>query len=105
HLATPLGSLNSSASSPVIGRRNCSSGEAHRRPITGEEEPSGSVKIKEDRVRELLEQVKRRAAREGRQLTDGAAVARNAGCRWEREGASPGWSRGQQGKYHWCQWE
>ncbi|CAI9548054.1 unnamed protein product, partial [Staurois parvus] len=105
------GSLNNSASSPVIGRRNCSSGEAHRRPITGEEaelgeeEPNGRTKIKEDRVRELLEQVKRRAAGEGRQLTDGAAAARYAGCRWEREGASPGWSRGQQGKYHWCQWE
>ncbi|CAI9557092.1 unnamed protein product [Staurois parvus] len=42
--------------SPVIGRRNCSSGEAHRRPITGEEEePSSSVKIKEDRVRERPE--------------------------------------------------
>ncbi|CAI9561479.1 unnamed protein product [Staurois parvus] len=54
HLATPPGSLNSSASSPVIGCRNCSSGEAHRRPFTseevelGEEEPSGSVNIKED---------------------------------------------------------
>ncbi|CAI9578717.1 unnamed protein product, partial [Staurois parvus] len=54
HLATPPGSLNSSASSLVIGRRNCSSGEAHRQPITGEEvelgeeEPSGSTKIKED---------------------------------------------------------
>ncbi|CAI9589057.1 unnamed protein product, partial [Staurois parvus] len=34
HLAISPGSLNSSASSPVIGRRNCSSGEAHRRPIT-----------------------------------------------------------------------
>ncbi|CAI9559988.1 unnamed protein product, partial [Staurois parvus] len=58
HLATSPGSLNSSASLPVIGRRNCSSGEAHRRPITGEEvelgevEPSSSVKIKEDRARE-----------------------------------------------------
>ncbi|CAI9588067.1 unnamed protein product, partial [Staurois parvus] len=58
HLATSLGSLNSSASSPVIGRRNCSSGEAHRRPITGEEvelgevEPSSSAKIKEDLARE-----------------------------------------------------
>ncbi|CAI9571141.1 unnamed protein product, partial [Staurois parvus] len=40
------------------------------------------------------------AAGEGRQLT-----ARYAGCTWEREGASPGWSRSQQGKYHWCQWE
>ncbi|CAI9535005.1 unnamed protein product, partial [Staurois parvus] len=66
HLATPRGSLNSSAFSPVIGRRNCSSGEAHRRPITseevdlGEEEPSGSTKIKEDRVRELPGRVKRR---------------------------------------------
>ncbi|CAI9577069.1 unnamed protein product, partial [Staurois parvus] len=75
HLATPLGSLNSSASSPVIGRRNCSSGEAHSRPITGEEvelgeeDPSGSTKIKDDRVRDLLERVKRRAAGEGRQLT------------------------------------
>ncbi|CAI9549269.1 unnamed protein product, partial [Staurois parvus] len=111
HLATPPGSLNSSASSPVIGRQNCTSGEAHRRPITsevklGEEEPSGSAKIKEDRVRELPERVKRsRAAAEGRQLTDGAAAARYAGCRWERKGASPGWSRGQQGKYHWCQCE
>ncbi|CAI9581596.1 unnamed protein product, partial [Staurois parvus] len=56
-LATLPGSLNSSASSLVIGRRIYSSGEAHRRPIT-EEEPSGSVKIKEDRVRELLERVK-----------------------------------------------
>ncbi|CAI9531560.1 unnamed protein product, partial [Staurois parvus] len=43
HLATSPESLNSSASSPVIGRRNCSSGEAHRLPITGEEEePSSS---------------------------------------------------------------
>ncbi|CAI9534604.1 unnamed protein product, partial [Staurois parvus] len=42
HLATSPGSLNSSASSPVIGRRNCSSGEAHRRPITGEEEEPSS---------------------------------------------------------------
>ncbi|CAI9559674.1 unnamed protein product, partial [Staurois parvus] len=107
HLATPPGSLNSSASSTVIGHRNCSSGEAHRRPVTGEEvelgeeEPSSSARIKEDRVRELPEQVKRRAAGEGRrQLT-----ARYVGCRWEREGASPGWSMGQQGKYHWCQWE
>ncbi|CAI9608034.1 unnamed protein product [Staurois parvus] len=56
HLATPPGSLSSSASSPLIGHRNCSSGEAHRRPITGEEvelgeeEPSGSAgSIKEDR--------------------------------------------------------
>ncbi|CAI9545096.1 unnamed protein product, partial [Staurois parvus] len=78
-------------SSPVIGRRNCSSGEAHRRPITGkevelgeEEEPSGTAKI--ERVK------RRRAAGEGRQLTG-------------KEGASPGWSRGLQGKYHWCQWE
>ncbi|CAI9608821.1 unnamed protein product [Staurois parvus] len=62
HLATPPGSLNSSTFSPVIGHcRNCSSGEAHRLPITGEEvelgeeEPSSSAKIKEDRVRELLE--------------------------------------------------
>ncbi|CAI9569657.1 unnamed protein product, partial [Staurois parvus] len=108
HLATPLGSLNSSASSLVIARRNCSSGEAHRRPIIGEEvelgeeEPSGSSKIKEDQVRDLPERVKRRAAGEGRQLTGNS---RYAGCRWEREGASPGWSRGQQGKYHWCQWE
>ncbi|CAI9583601.1 unnamed protein product [Staurois parvus] len=58
HLATSPGSLNSSASSQVIGRRNCSSGEAHRWPITGkevelgEEEPSSSTKIKEDRARE-----------------------------------------------------
>ncbi|CAI9581986.1 unnamed protein product, partial [Staurois parvus] len=58
HLATSPGSLNSSASSPVIGRRNCSSGEAHRRPITGEEvelgeeDPSSSTNIKEDRARE-----------------------------------------------------
>ncbi|CAI9578675.1 unnamed protein product, partial [Staurois parvus] len=75
HLATPTGSLNSSTSS-VIGRRNCSSGEAHRRPITsvevelGEKEPSGSTKIKEDPVRELLERLKRRSAREGRKLTN-----------------------------------
>ncbi|CAI9533896.1 unnamed protein product, partial [Staurois parvus] len=75
HLATPPGSLNSSTSSPVSGHRNCSSGKAHRRPITGkevelgEEEPSSTVKIKEDQVRELPERVKRRAAREGRQLT------------------------------------
>ncbi|CAI9607080.1 unnamed protein product, partial [Staurois parvus] len=61
HLATSRGSLNSSASSPVIGRRNCSSGEAHRRPITGEKvelgevEPSSSAKIKEDRARERPE--------------------------------------------------
>ncbi|CAI9586953.1 unnamed protein product, partial [Staurois parvus] len=50
HLATPPGSLNNSASLPLIGHRNCSSGEAHRRPITGEEvelgeeEPSGSAR-------------------------------------------------------------
>ncbi|CAI9612933.1 unnamed protein product [Staurois parvus] len=61
HLATSPGSLNSSASSPVIGRWNCSSGEAHRWPITSEElelgevEPSSSAKIKEDRARERLE--------------------------------------------------
>ncbi|CAI9540443.1 unnamed protein product [Staurois parvus] len=55
HLATSPGSLNSSASSPVIGRRNCSSGEAHRRPIIGEEEPSSSAKSKEDRARERPE--------------------------------------------------
>ncbi|CAI9541490.1 unnamed protein product [Staurois parvus] len=60
HLDTP-------PSSPVIGRRNCSSGEAHRRPITGEEvelgeeEPSGTAKI--ERVK------RRRAAGEGRHLT------------------------------------
>ncbi|CAI9622972.1 unnamed protein product, partial [Staurois parvus] len=53
--------------SPVIGRLNCSSGEAHRRPITGEEvelgeeEPSGTAKI--ERVK------RRRAAGEGRHLT------------------------------------
>ncbi|CAI9551591.1 unnamed protein product [Staurois parvus] len=59
HLATSPGSLNSSTSSPVIGRRNCSSGEAHRRPITGEEEePSSSTKIKEDRAREPPEERK-----------------------------------------------
>ncbi|CAI9532060.1 unnamed protein product [Staurois parvus] len=39
-------------SSSVIGRRNCSSREAHRRPITGEEvelgkeEPSGTAKAR-----------------------------------------------------------
>ncbi|CAI9549700.1 unnamed protein product, partial [Staurois parvus] len=56
HLATSPGSLNSSASSPVIGRRNCSSGETHRRPITGEEEePSSSSKIKGDLARERPE--------------------------------------------------
>ncbi|CAI9601939.1 unnamed protein product [Staurois parvus] len=61
-MATSPGSLNSSASSPVIGHRNCSSGEAHRWPITGEEvglgeeDPSSSAKIKEeDRVREWPE--------------------------------------------------
>ncbi|CAI9620755.1 unnamed protein product, partial [Staurois parvus] len=54
HLATSPGSLNSSASSPLIGRQNCSSGEAHRRPITGKE-PSSSAKIKEDRAREWPE--------------------------------------------------
>ncbi|CAI9535247.1 unnamed protein product, partial [Staurois parvus] len=38
------------ASSPLIGHQNCSSGEAHRRPITGEEvelgeeEPSGRAR-------------------------------------------------------------
>ncbi|CAI9572535.1 unnamed protein product [Staurois parvus] len=62
HLDTP------SRSSPVIGRRNCSSGEAHRRPITGEEvelgeeEPSGTAEI--ERVK------RRRAAGEGRHLTE-----------------------------------
>ncbi|CAI9605803.1 unnamed protein product, partial [Staurois parvus] len=71
--------------SPVIGRRNCSSGEAHRRPITGEEvelgeeEPSGTAKIERVRGGER--------PREGRHLTG-------------KEQASPGWSRGQQGKYH-----
>ncbi|CAI9542593.1 unnamed protein product [Staurois parvus] len=56
HLATSPGSLNSSASSPVIDRRNCSSGEAHRRPITGEEEePSSSAKFKDDQARERPE--------------------------------------------------
>ncbi|CAI9574549.1 unnamed protein product, partial [Staurois parvus] len=81
HLATPPGSLNSSTSSSVIGCRYCSSGEAHRRPITGEEvelgkeEPSGSTKVKEDRVRELPERVKRRrAAGNGRQLTGNSQV-------------------------------
>ncbi|CAI9542704.1 unnamed protein product [Staurois parvus] len=60
--------------SPVIGRRNCSSGEAHRRPITGEEvelgeeEPSGTVKI--ERVK------RRRAAGEGRHLTEGGSEPR-----------------------------
>ncbi|CAI9586538.1 unnamed protein product [Staurois parvus] len=54
HLATTPGSLKSSASSPVIGCRNCSSGEAHRRPIT-EVERSSSAKIKEDRARERPE--------------------------------------------------
>ncbi|CAI9558696.1 unnamed protein product, partial [Staurois parvus] len=96
HLATSSGSLNGSASSPVIGRRNCSSGEAHRRPITGEE-----VELGEEEPRAAARRSKRSsegAAGEGRQLT-----ARYAGCRWEREGVSPGWSRSQQGKYHWCQ--
>ncbi|CAI9561518.1 unnamed protein product, partial [Staurois parvus] len=75
HLATPPGSLSSSASSPLIGHRNCSSGEAHRRPITGEEvelgeeEPSAAARVHQRRSRELPERVKRRAAREGRQLT------------------------------------
>ncbi|CAI9578575.1 unnamed protein product [Staurois parvus] len=61
HLVTSPGSLNSSASSPVIGRWNCSSREAHRRPITseevelGEEEPSSNAKSKEDRARERPE--------------------------------------------------
>ncbi|CAI9623815.1 unnamed protein product, partial [Staurois parvus] len=61
-------------SSPVIGRRNFSSGEAHRRPITGEEvelgeeEPSSTAKIK--RVK------RRRAAGEGRHLTEGASEPR-----------------------------
>ncbi|CAI9532110.1 unnamed protein product, partial [Staurois parvus] len=83
NLATPPGSLNSSASSPLIGHRNCSSGEAHRRPITGEEvelgeeEPSGSAprskKEKED----------------SRQAVDGRF------CELEP---------GVKGKYHWCQW-
>ncbi|CAI9565575.1 unnamed protein product, partial [Staurois parvus] len=82
HLDTPPG-INPSSS--VIGRRNCSSREAHRRPITGEEvelgkeEPSGTAKI--ERVK------RRRAAGEESHLTG-------------KEGASPGWSRGQQGKYH-----
>ncbi|CAI9609249.1 unnamed protein product, partial [Staurois parvus] len=90
----------------MIGHRNCSSGKAHTRPSIseeaklGDEESSSSVKIKE--VREQPAQVKRRAAGEGRQLT---GKSRYAGCGWEREGARPGWSRGQQGKYHWCQWE
>ncbi|CAI9537166.1 unnamed protein product, partial [Staurois parvus] len=86
HLATPLGSYNSSASLTVIGRRNCSSGEALRWPITGEEvelgeeELSGSTKIKEDRVRELPERVKR-AAKEGRQLSGKCLYSRFVGCR------------------------
>ncbi|CAI9552942.1 unnamed protein product, partial [Staurois parvus] len=91
NLATPPGSLNSCASSPLIGHRNCSSGEAHRRPITGEEvelERRSRAAGRGDRrrSRELQERVKREA-REGRQLTG-------------KERASPGWSRGQQGKYH-----
>ncbi|CAI9623201.1 unnamed protein product [Staurois parvus] len=62
------GIINSPASSPVIGRRKCSSGESYRWPISGEEvelgeeELRGSTKIKEDRVRELSERVKRRTA-------------------------------------------
>ncbi|CAI9561156.1 unnamed protein product [Staurois parvus] len=62
-------------SSSVIGRRNCSSREAHRRPITGEEvelgkeEPSGTAKH---------ERVKRRgkAAGEGSHLTEGGSEPR-----------------------------
>ncbi|CAI9549869.1 unnamed protein product, partial [Staurois parvus] len=64
--------------SPVIGRRNCSSGEAHRRPITGEEvelgeeEPSGTAKI--ERVK------RRRVAGEGRHLTEGGSERAQAGA-------------------------
>ncbi|CAI9576001.1 unnamed protein product [Staurois parvus] len=87
HLATPPGSLSSSASSPLIGHRNCSSGEAHRRPITGEEvelgeeEPSGSARTSKK--------------------TEGAAGASEEESGQRRKTAD----RGQQSKYHWCQWE
>ncbi|CAI9621544.1 unnamed protein product, partial [Staurois parvus] len=55
------GSLNNSASSPLIGHRNCSSGEAHRRPITGEEvelgeeESRAAARVDLRRSRELPE--------------------------------------------------
>ncbi|CAI9619458.1 unnamed protein product, partial [Staurois parvus] len=71
HLDTP------SRSSPVIGRRNCSSGEAHRRPITGEEvelgeeEPSGTAKI---------ERVKRRRAGRRRKTSDRGRERAQAGA-------------------------
>ncbi|CAI9543862.1 unnamed protein product, partial [Staurois parvus] len=70
----------------------------------GEAWRGGAERQREDqrKLSELPERLKRRAAGEGRQLT---GKSRYAGCRWEMEGASPGWSRGQQGKYHWCQWE
>ncbi|CAI9564855.1 unnamed protein product, partial [Staurois parvus] len=75
HLDTPSGS------SPVIGPRNCSSGEAHRRPITGEEvelgeeEPSGH---REDRAGEEEESGRRKkTADRGRERAQaGAGVSK-----------------------------
>ncbi|CAI9558420.1 unnamed protein product, partial [Staurois parvus] len=105
HLATPPGSLNSSASSLLIGHRNCCSGEAHRRPITGEEvelgeeEPSGSARSSK-KIEGAAGASEERGQR--RKTADSSKIA---DCRWERERASPGWSRSQQGKYHWCQWK
>ncbi|CAI9561379.1 unnamed protein product [Staurois parvus] len=97
HLATPPGSLNSSASSPLIGHRNCSSGEAHRRPITGEEVELGEEEPSSSTCR-------------SKKIEGAAGASEERGQRRKtadrgRERASPGWSRGQQGKYHWCQWE
>ncbi|CAI9605236.1 unnamed protein product, partial [Staurois parvus] len=46
-------------SSLVIGRQNCSSGEANRRPITGEEVELGEEKLSGTAK---IERVKRRRA-------------------------------------------
>ncbi|CAI9566817.1 unnamed protein product [Staurois parvus] len=80
HLATPPGSLSSSASSPLIGHRNCSSGEAHRRQSPArrwslERRSRAAARVHQRRSRELPERVKRRAAREGRQLTGVSKVS------------------------------
>ncbi|CAI9614969.1 unnamed protein product, partial [Staurois parvus] len=55
-------------------------------------------------VRDQLEPVKRRrAVGKGRQLIGKVSIC--VCWLWMGKGGSPGWSRGQQSKYHWCQWE
>ncbi|CAI9602758.1 unnamed protein product, partial [Staurois parvus] len=68
HLAKSPGSLNSSASSPVIGHWNCSSGQAHRQPITGEEV-------------ELGEEEPRAAARRSKKIERGSGRRRKTADR------------------------